>query len=1023
MAANKDVNIKLSIDNAKFTAGMNRAKQSLNGLSNTAGNLKNNLSLNTRAIQETSVSAETLARHCTVAGVALGAMAGYALKAAADIEQLQVSFGVLTGSTAVGDELLNSIKQFSAVTPFVTSDLAKASQTMLAFGIATEDIMPTIDMLGNVAMGNSEKLKMVSLAYSQIQAAGRLMGQDLLQLINAGFNPLKEISQATGKSMGELKDMMSKGAISSELVTMAFKRATSEGGLFYGMMEKQSQTLAGRFSTLQENIEQTAQSFGAALAPAAKAIINVFISLTSFLMKIPQPIQAVLAGIVTLGSGLLLIAGITPTLVSGFKSVVLGLNLLKGGFINATRAVVANTAALLTNPFGQIALAITALIAAIVVLIANWDKITEAFNRMKAVFTSEVLPAWNAVVDSFKNGVKNILDKVTGVLSPILDAGKKLVTNILDGAKSVWNNVTNWFKSVFDALLDLIDDIIGPAVELGKTIITNIYDGAKSVWNTVIDWFKSAFGGLFDILKNIAKTFINIGKAIIQYIWNGFKSAFPGLATNVKKLGASLGNMFKAAFKKNAETEATAKAKVDTSDAKMSLADLDKQIQETLSKATGTGGKSKKGKKGKTQAQLNKEELTAYQKLIDEKIAKDEKYEALKLSLAKTTATQKLNIEKQTEEQKIAYLTQQLEQLGITKQEIENVQADQLYEFDLSRFNKKEQDKIRLLQGYLNDAKIAHNENNLAIAEEELNLYKTNLTKMNEQDEIRNTLKRQQMQLNNTHQQNLDLLLLQQQKLQEDEKIAYIKQKLIELGIQRTELEHSTSTEIYNFDLSKFDETQKQKILLYQQALNEMQIKSNDTSINMSNKMQNDMSNSFQGILSAGEGLFNNLSNFGDNWGQNMFSICQNIISMLTNALNLMNSFQGFSGGGGGLGGLFGGLISGFFADGGIVPGSYSNAKLVQAHGSEMILNPSQQSQLFALANGKGSLALGTGGTPGSSTGMQTPMINVINNIQSLEPQTAAKLVKDQMPYVKSQILEAINTSTTWRGTIKRAVQ
>src|SRR5690606_21925173 len=133
-------------------------------------------------------------------------------------------------------------RDFAATTPFSFPDLQSAARTMLAFGVASDQVLPSLRMLGDVAGGDAEKLRLLSLAFGQIASAGRLTGQDLLQLINAGFNPLQEISEATGMSMSDLRDEMAKGNITFEMVVAAFQRATGEGGRFHGMMERMSQT-------------------------------------------------------------------------------------------------------------------------------------------------------------------------------------------------------------------------------------------------------------------------------------------------------------------------------------------------------------------------------------------------------------------------------------------------------------------------------------------------------------------------------------------------------------------------------------------------------------------------------------------------------------------------------------------------------------------------------------------------------------------------------------------------------------
>ena len=180
----------------------------------------------------------------------------------AQMQSLQISFETLLGSQEKAAALFNEMKSFAVSTPMQLGDLASAAQTMLGFGIATEEVMPMLKALGDISMGNTQKFQSLSLAFSQMSATGKLMGQDLLQMINAGFNPLNEISKQTGKSVATLKEEMSKGSISAKQVADAFKAASAEGGQFAGMLEKQSKGLAGAMSNMEGAWQDALNSIG-----------------------------------------------------------------------------------------------------------------------------------------------------------------------------------------------------------------------------------------------------------------------------------------------------------------------------------------------------------------------------------------------------------------------------------------------------------------------------------------------------------------------------------------------------------------------------------------------------------------------------------------------------------------------------------------------------------------------------------------------------------------------------------------
>jgi tape measure domain-containing protein len=194
---------------------------------------------------------------------------------AAQFEQQQISFEVMTGSKAAGNKLLDSLRAEASVTPFETGDLTGASQTLLGFGVAGEKILPTLRQLGDISGGNAEKLRSLALVYGQVHAAEKLQGQDLLQFINTGWNPLQEIAGITGIKMSKLREAMEKGAISSEMVAVAMQNATGPGGRFYEMMKKQSETLTGKWSTLLDNAKVRLLALGEAMKPAVKWLVHL----------------------------------------------------------------------------------------------------------------------------------------------------------------------------------------------------------------------------------------------------------------------------------------------------------------------------------------------------------------------------------------------------------------------------------------------------------------------------------------------------------------------------------------------------------------------------------------------------------------------------------------------------------------------------------------------------------------------------------------------------------------------------
>jgi len=201
------------------------------------------------------------------AGLSLGAaglksFASSIVDVRKEMQSLNTSFKVLLGNEDAASRMFTDLKQFASTTPLMLKDLASGAQTMLGFNIEAEKVVPTLKAIGDISMGDSQRFQSLTLAFSQMSATGKLMGQDLLQMINAGFNPLTEISRKTGKSIAQLKDEMSQGAISAQMVADAFMSATSEGGKFYGMLEKQGKTIAGQINQLSGALDDIFNALG-----------------------------------------------------------------------------------------------------------------------------------------------------------------------------------------------------------------------------------------------------------------------------------------------------------------------------------------------------------------------------------------------------------------------------------------------------------------------------------------------------------------------------------------------------------------------------------------------------------------------------------------------------------------------------------------------------------------------------------------------------------------------------------------
>lgn len=200
----------------------------------------------------------------------------------------RISFQTMAGDQE-GGKLYKDVTRFAQDSIF-GNELYKNAQTQLAFGANAKEVMPTMRMLGDVSMGDKGRLESLNLAYSQVRSAGKLMGQDLLQFVNAGFNPLQTISEKTGRSMALLRKDMSDGKITFDMVRNSFIAATSAGGKFYKMTDRIAETPYGKVENLRGQIDGVMLQMGEAIAPSiGKAIDRYATPFVDFIGKSIMP--------------------------------------------------------------------------------------------------------------------------------------------------------------------------------------------------------------------------------------------------------------------------------------------------------------------------------------------------------------------------------------------------------------------------------------------------------------------------------------------------------------------------------------------------------------------------------------------------------------------------------------------------------------------------------------------------------------------------------------------------------------
>ena len=370
--------------------------------------------------------------------LAAGAV-GAITKIGAEAEQTSVAFTTLVGSETKAKGMLDEIAKFAAASPFGKLDLTENAKTMLNFGVETGRVLPLLKQLGDISGGNKDRLQSLSLVLGQVSAAGRLQGQDNLQFINAGFNPLQELAKMTGKSYAELQDKMSKGQITFENVTQAIRHATGAGGKFFGMMDKQSQTAAGKFATVKDIVIQQAVDIYGKLQPLISKILDLLIKIvpviSSGIMKVIHGIEHVIDFVLRFKTEIGYLAAVIGVAAVVFNAHAIAMTAYAAvmGIVTAATRIWTGVQWLLNiamsaNPIGLIIIGIAALVAAVVYC---WNKF--------AGFRAFILTMWDTL-KGFGNIIKEyVINRFNDMLSGLGKLGealRKLFTGDFKGAAS-----------------------------------------------------------------------------------------------------------------------------------------------------------------------------------------------------------------------------------------------------------------------------------------------------------------------------------------------------------------------------------------------------------------------------------------------------------------------------------------------------------------------------------------------------------------------------------------------------------
>lgn len=458
--------------------------------SNLKGGLVSAAKLGTNAVAGTAnVIGKGLVSACklgigalTTASAALVALGKIGFDYNSQMEMYTTNFEVMLGDSAKAVRQVEQLKELAASTPFEMTDLASATQTLLAFNVSSKDTTDVLRRLGDISLGDTQKLASLTRAFGKMNASQKVALEDINMMIDAGFNPLLIIADEMGITMTEVYDKVSKGEISFEQMTAAIDKATSAGGQFYQGMEKASKTTNGLISTLVDN---------------AKALVG----------QVFEPMSKSLQGT------------ILPSLISGVEK------LSEAFERDGAEGLIDEFASMLGK-----------------ILKVGVEKLPE-FARLGTKFFTSILKGFSENSEDLGKALLELATAFAEFISEftpqLIDLGVQVLEGFLEGFSKNPDKIVRSVSKMFVTILDTINAFFDTILGVGEDVTGGIVEGfdfktiSKGIAQVVLNIVKTIIKALPDIIEAGA----DILMGLIQGITENMDSLLSTIVSVIEKIG------------------------------------------------------------------------------------------------------------------------------------------------------------------------------------------------------------------------------------------------------------------------------------------------------------------------------------------------------------------------------------------------------------------------------------------------------------------------------------------------------
>lgn len=506
-----DIPVRVIID------AIDNASKSFKTVADNAGNLTD--------------SWKTLGVAGAALGVGVGLLAKDFIAQAGAMEQNQIAFETMLGSASKAIDLMNQIKGFAKLTPFNLSELVEGSKKLLAYNVEAKDLIPTLDMLGNISAGvGREKLPQLILAFGQVKAVTRLTGMELRQFSEAGVPLLDTLAKQFGKTTKEVQDMVSEGTVGFKDVEKALQTLTGEGGKFHELMQKQSKSTLGKVSNLQDAWQQMSATIGKSLLPTVNTLLETVIPMIENFGKWADKNQDLIKNISLVVAAFAGLAGVILPIMGAIKVMTATWAVLSAGFSAFTTiggAVLGVLGAIAAAIGAPILIAVAAVTAAVVGLALAWKN-----NWLDIRGKTEAAKNWiTGAIDAMVTWIKQIPDRLTEMATAAGVAWESFTT-------AIGNAIT----ATIAAVLTKLGEMANAIVSFFTALPGQIASGVAAMGAAILKFF----------LEDVPYAWGYAAGVIVKFVTETIPAAFTALVAwltdlvtvQLPAIGVAIGNFF-----------------------------------------------------------------------------------------------------------------------------------------------------------------------------------------------------------------------------------------------------------------------------------------------------------------------------------------------------------------------------------------------------------------------------------------------------------------------------------------------